>query len=102
MGLMISRPSRCFASSIALAAARDCSEPIGKSAGHIGAGWALALVTSTCSRQSCPSYGTTWKGTLLESVPLGVTTLTAPVVARVGTVMLINELETTVNSAATP
>jgi hypothetical protein len=38
MGLMISRPSRCFASNIALAAARDCGEPTGKSAGHIGVG----------------------------------------------------------------
>jgi hypothetical protein len=43
MGLMISRPSRCFASSIALAAARDCREPTGKSAGHIGAGWGLSF-----------------------------------------------------------
>ena len=49
MGLMISRPSGCFASNIALAAARDCSEPTGKSAEHIGAGWALALVTRASS-----------------------------------------------------
>jgi hypothetical protein len=46
-------------------------------------------------------YGT-WKDTLLESVPLGVTTLTSPVVAPAGTVVVISELDTTVNWAAVP
>ena len=40
------------------------------------------------------------KSTSLESVPLGVTTLTSPVVAPVGTVVVISELDTTVNLAA--
>jgi hypothetical protein len=39
---------------------------------------------------------------LLESVPLGVTTWTSPVVAPAGTVVVISELETTVKVAATP
>jgi len=34
-------------------------------------------------------HGTTRKGTLLESVPLGVTTSTAPVVAPAGAVVVI-------------
>src|ERR1035441_9324536 len=42
------------------------------------------------------------KGTLLESVPLGVTTWTVPVVAPVGTVVVISELETTSKTAAVP
>ena len=44
----------------------------------------------------------TWKGTLLVSVPLGVTTWTLPVVAPAGTSVVIKELETTVNVAAVP
>src|ERR1017187_8828409 len=48
-----------------------------------------------------PSYGTR-KGTVLESVPLGVATWTFPVVAPAGTVVVISELETTVNTAAVP
>jgi hypothetical protein len=45
----------------------------------------------------------TVKGTLLESVPLfRVTTSTVPVVAPVGTAVVISELETTVNVAALP
>jgi hypothetical protein len=39
---------------------------------------------------------------LLDSVPLGATTLTAPVVAPVGTVVVISVAETTVNVAAVP
>jgi hypothetical protein len=39
---------------------------------------------------------------LLESVPLGVTTRTVPVVAPVGTVVVIKEWESTVKVAATP
>jgi hypothetical protein len=47
------------------------------------------------------AYGTL-KTTLLESVPLGVTTWTVPVVAPVGTAVVINAAETTVNVAAVP
>jgi len=39
---------------------------------------------------------------LLESVRLGVTTWTLPVVAPAGTVVVIKELETTVKTAAVP
>ena len=39
---------------------------------------------------------------MLESVPLGVTTSTLPVVAPVGTVAVIRYLDTTVNAAAVP
>ena len=45
-------------------------------------------------------YGVTRKLTLLVDVPLGVVTLTLPVVAPLGTVVLISVLETTVNVAA--
>src|ERR1017187_4206180 len=45
-------------------------------------------------------YGSTRKGTLLESVPLGVTTWTVPVVAPVGTVVVIRVGETTAKAAA--
>jgi hypothetical protein len=48
------------------------------------------------------AYGTTWKGTLLKSVPLGVTTLTSPVVAPVGTVAVISELDATLKAANMP
>jgi hypothetical protein len=44
-------------------------------------------------------YGTR-QLTLLESVPLGVTASTSPVVAPVTTVVVISELETTENVAA--
>ena len=44
-------------------------------------------------------YGITRNGTLLESVPPGVTTWTVPVVAPAGTVVVISEGETTVNLA---
>ena len=47
-------------------------------------------------------YGSTRKGTLLESVPLGVTTSTFPVLAPSGTVVVIKYLDTTVNMAAVP
>ena len=40
--------------------------------------------------------------TLLLSVPLGVTTLTVPLVAPAGTVVVISELETTLKTAAVP
>lgn len=44
----------------------------------------------------------TRKGTLLESVPLCVTTWTSPVVTPAGTVVVISELDTTVKVAAVP
>ena len=47
-------------------------------------------------------YGVTRKFMLLESMPLCVTTWTLPVVAPAGTVVVITELETTVNVAAVP
>ena len=47
------------------------------------------------------AYGTR-NDTLLKSVPPGVITLTSPVVAPVGTVVVISELETTVNLVAVP
>ena len=48
------------------------------------------------------SYGSTRKGNLLESVPLGTVTLTFPLVAPAGTVAVIWDLETTVNDAGVP
>src|ERR1022692_2362052 len=48
------------------------------------------------------AYGTTRKDALLESVPLGVTTWTFPLVAPAVTVVVISELETTVKTAAVP
>src|ERR1019366_2936634 len=47
-------------------------------------------------------YGTTRKDALLESVPLGVTTWTSPLLAPAGTVVVISELETTSKTAAVP
>jgi len=47
-------------------------------------------------------YGSTRKGALLNSVPPGVTTCTVPVVAPVGTVVVIEYLDATVNVAAVP
>jgi len=44
----------------------------------------------------------TRKTTLLSSVFLGVVTVTNPVVAPLGTVVLISVLEMTVNTAAVP
>src|SRR5260370_38983087 len=44
----------------------------------------------------------TWKTTLLESVPLGVTTWTFPVAAPAGTPVLIAEDETALKAVATP
>src|ERR1017187_2472591 len=55
----------------------------------------------TLGREARPSYGTR-KGTVLESVPLGVASWTFPVVAPAGTVVVISGLETTVNKAAAP
>jgi hypothetical protein len=46
--------------------------------------------------------GTTRKEALLESVRLGVTTWTFPLLAPAGTVVVISELETTVKTAAVP
>lgn len=46
--------------------------------------------------------GVTRNTTLLLSVPAGVTTVTLPVVAPAGTVVVISELDTTVNVAAVP
>jgi len=46
--------------------------------------------------------GSTRYGKLLDSVPLGVTTWTVPVVALVGTVVVISEAETTVKTAGVP
>jgi hypothetical protein len=42
-------------------------------------------------------YGSTRKATLLESVRLGTTTSTFPVVALAGTVVVIKDRDTTVN-----
>ena len=47
------------------------------------------------------SYGTR-KATLLESVPMGVTTWIFPLVAPAGTVVVISDAETTVNAAIVP
>jgi len=47
-------------------------------------------------------YGTTAKDTLLESVPPGVTTLTFPVVAPAGTVVVISALDATLKTAVLP
>jgi hypothetical protein len=44
-------------------------------------------------------YGSTRKGTLLESVPFGVSTWTFPLVAPVGTVVVISEGESTLSRA---
>jgi hypothetical protein len=46
--------------------------------------------------------GVTWNGTLLESVLLGVTTVTGPVDAKNGTQVLISVSEMTVNAAGSP
>jgi len=46
------------------------------------------------------NYGITRKAGLLTSVPPGVTALTLPVLAPVGTVVVISEGETTVSAAA--
>src|SRR5580698_9462318 len=51
---------------------------------------------------TCGSHHSTWKATLLVSVPVGVSTVTVPVVAPVGTVASISVLETTENAAGTP
>jgi hypothetical protein len=47
-------------------------------------------------------YGVTRNTTLLLSVPLGVVTSTVPVVAPVGTVAVISELDATLKVAALP
>src|SRR5882762_8572253 len=48
------------------------------------------------------NYSATRNFLLLFSVPPGVVTTTGPVVAPVGTVAVISELDTTVNAAAVP
>src|SRR5689334_21152995 len=55
-----------------------------------------------CSAGATVRYGITWKTALLESVPPGVATWTAPLVAPACTVVMISEDETTVNIAASP
>jgi hypothetical protein len=47
-------------------------------------------------------YGLTRKSRLLESVPPGAVTVILPVVAPVGTVVLISEPETTLKVAVVP
>jgi hypothetical protein len=47
-------------------------------------------------------YGCTLNDTLLESVRLGITTRTFPVVAPAGTVVVIKYLDATVKAAAVP
>ena len=49
-----------------------------------------------------PFYGDTSKRTLLLSVRSGVTTSTVPLVAPVGTVVVISEFETTSKTAGVP
>jgi hypothetical protein len=61
---------------------------------------ALYLLTKYHGRRGL--YGSTRKGTLLESVPPGVTTWTSPVLAPAGTVVEIKDCDTTVNAAAVP
>ena len=50
----------------------------------------------------CAPLYCTSKGTPLESVPPGVTTLTVPVGAPAGTVVVISVAETTLKTAAVP
>src|SRR5580658_3863241 len=47
-------------------------------------------------------YGSTVNGTLLNTLPLGLTTSTLPVVVPAGTVAVIRDFETTVNVASVP
>ncbi|MGA2738969.1 MAG: hypothetical protein ABSG65_16145 [Bryobacteraceae bacterium] len=47
-------------------------------------------------------YGSAPKGTLLETVPQGVTTWTVPVLVPAGTVVVIKDVDATVNEAAVP
>jgi len=47
-------------------------------------------------------YSSTRKGTFLENTPLDITTLTSPVMAPAGTLVVISELDTTANVAAVP
>jgi hypothetical protein len=53
-------------------------------------------------QRSGENHFSTRKFTLLVSLRRGVTTLTLPVVAPVGTLVVISELETTLNFAALP
>jgi len=48
------------------------------------------------------AYGLTWKNTLLVRRPEGVITVRKPLLAPVGTVVVIRELETTLNTAGVP
>lgn len=53
-------------------------------------------------RMGLGAYGATRKTSLVTRVPSGVFTSTLPVVAPSGTVVLISELDTTVNVAWVP
>jgi hypothetical protein len=80
----------------------------------LGYGWASLLSSlrviekPQCSQPWRPiltqalAYGITWKGWLLPSVPLGVATVTNPVVASVGTVVSIAVSERTVKEDDVP
>jgi len=61
---------------------------------------ALSISLQLGIRRCC--YGVTRNCLLLVSVPEGVVTVTKPVLAPVGTVVVIKELETTVKTAAVP
>src|SRR5580704_13562156 len=64
------------------------------------------MTTTVTTTKGCNPTGysksTTRKATLLFSVPCGVVTSTSPVVAPVGTVVLIRDLETTLKTAGVP
>ena len=47
-------------------------------------------------------YGSTWKGTLLLSVPLGSVTMISPLLAPTGTCVKMSEAERSVNIAGVP
>lgn len=73
-----------------------------------GREWAKSRIRASFERARlpvapnlCRDQGTR-KVTLLLNVPLGVTTVTVPVVASEGTVVVSSELETTVKVAAIP
>jgi len=65
---------------------------------RLSQGERVLTIPGSCEKRGL--YGTR-NATLLESVPLGVTTCTSPLVAPKGTVVLIKYLDTTMN-AATP
>lgn len=66
-------------------------------------GWSGEAAGCPADSEAPPTlYGSTRKGTLLESVSVGVVTWTVPVVAPAGTVAVMSARETTVNVAAVP